>query len=111
MKISSQDFEHIAVLTLSGEFTADDAEAFRRAADDRIRAGARHIVLDCHHLEFIDSKGLEGCLALQESLGDSGGQLRLIAPDETVATILVLTRLDLALEAHDSIERAVRSLR
>ncbi len=111
MKISAQEFEHIAVLTLSGEFTADDLESFRRESEERIRAGARHIVLDCQHLEFIDSGGLEACLSLQEIVGDQGGQLRLIAPDETVATILQLTRLDFALEAHESLERAVRSLR
>ncbi|MCA9293377.1 MAG: STAS domain-containing protein [Phycisphaerales bacterium] len=111
MKISAQEFEHIAVLTLSGEFTADDTDAFQRSTDERLRAGARHIVLDCQHLEFVDSKGLEAWINLQESLGDQGGQLRLISPDETVSTILKLTRLDLALESHESLERAVRSLR
>ena len=85
MKISSQEFEHIAVLTLSGEFTADDTDAFQRATEERRRAGARHIVLDCQHLEFVDSKGLECWIGLQETLGDQGGQLRLIVPLGDVA--------------------------
>lgn len=111
MKISSQQFDRVAVLTLSGEFTADDADQFRRVLADKTRAPVRHVVLDCEHLEFIDSKGLEAWLALQETLGVAGGQLRLVRPDETVRTILGLTRLDKALEHHESLESAVRSLR
>ena len=48
---------------------------------------------------------------LQERLGPSGGQLRLIKLDSTVERILELTRLDLAFETQDTIELAVRSLR
>ena len=111
MKISSQDFDYVSVLTLSGEFTADDVGSFERAASEKLAASTRHVVLDCEHLEFIDSSGLEAWLDLQERLGGAGGQLRLLKPDETVRTILRLTRLDLALEGHDTLEQAVRSLR
>jgi len=111
MKLSYQEFEHIAVLTLSGEYTAEDIEQFERSVNDRINAGARHIVIDCEHLEFVDSKGLESWIHLQTRLGEKGGQLRLVKPDETVSRILELTRLDLALESHKGLEQAVRSLR
>ncbi|MBL0926405.1 MAG: STAS domain-containing protein [Phycisphaerales bacterium] len=111
MKISAHDFEHIGVLTLSGEFTADDISGFERAATERRAKSARHLLLNVEHLEFIDSAALESCLRLQRSLGESGGQLRLISPDTTVSTILALTRLELALESHPTVEHAVRSLR
>lgn len=111
MKISFQDHESLSVLTLSGEFTHDDCEAFTRVVNDREARGTRHIVLDCSNVEFVDSKALETMLRLQERLGAAGGQLRLVKPDDTVAQILRLTRLDLALESHPSLELAVRSLR
>ncbi len=111
MKISTQEFGPIAVVTLSGEYTADDVDAFARAARDKARPSTRHVVIDCEHLEFIDSAGLESLLRLQEDLGSRGGQLRLAKTDDTVRTILRLTRLELALERHGSIEEAVRSLR
>lgn len=111
MKISHQDFEHVSVMTLSGEFTADDADAFSRVVEDRLRGKVRDAVLDCEHLEFIDSAGLEAWLDLQERLASKGGQLRLVKVDDTIAQILRVTRLDLALEAHDTVEHAVRSLR
>lgn len=111
MKISFQDHESLSVLTLSGEFTHDDVESFSRIAAERESRGARSMVLDCSNLEFVDSKALEAMLRLQERLGHAGGQLRLVKPDDTVAAILRLTRLSLALESHETLELAVRSLR
>jgi len=110
MKASFQDYDHIRVVTLSGEFTADDADAFRRTVEDRA-AAVRHLILQCEELEFIDSAGLESWLGAQERLGEKGGQVRLVAPDATVSKILELTRLNHAFESHPTLEAAVRSLR
>lgn len=111
MKVSSQDYDHVTVLTLSGDYTADDVEQFRRIVTDRRAAGVRDVLLDCENLEFVDSAGLESWLRLQELLAEHGGQLRLVRPDQTIRTILDLTRLELAFERHGTIEAAVRSLR
>ncbi len=111
MKISYQDYEIVTVLTMSGDFTSDDVEQFERTISDRRAGGARHVLIDCENLEFVDSAGLESWLRLQEKLGADGGQFRLIRPDEILSTILELTRLDLAFESLPTIEAAVRSLR
>lgn len=111
MKISYQDYEVVSVLTMSGDFTAEDLEQFERTTNERRAAGAKHVLIDCENLDFVDSAGLEAWLRLQEKLGASGGQFRLIRPDETLATILQLTRLDLAFESLPTVEAAVRSLR
>jgi anti-sigma B factor antagonist len=111
VKLSHQDYEHVTVLTLSGDYTADDVEQFNRTANERKAAGARDVLVDCENLEFIDSAGLESWLRLQERVGETGGQVRLVRPDEVVRRILQLTRLDLAFEVHPTVEAAVRSLR
>lgn len=112
MKVSTQDHAHICVLTLSGEFVVDDADTFHRALGNRIDAGTtRHVILDCEHLEFLDSGALELLLDLQQRLAGASGALRLAQTDETVRTILNLTRLESALECCETIEDAVRSLR
>lgn len=111
MKLSFQEHEHICVLTLSGEYTADDVDQFRRTVADRLASGTRHMLLDCEHLEFVDSAGLESWLRLREDLSTRSGQLRVIKPDDNVATILRLTRLDKSFEAHPTLESAVRSVR
>lgn len=111
MKISHQDYETVSVLTLSGDFTQDDVEHFKRVSAERRAAGVKHVLLDCESLEFVDSAGLECWLRLQESLGEAGGEMRLLRPDQLLTRILALTRLDLAFEAHPTVESAVRSLR
>ena len=112
MKASAQDYAHICVVTLSGEFTHDDTDAFHRALGGRVEQGrSRHVIVDCEHLEFIDSRGLETLVDLQRTLAGSGGAVRLASPDDTVRDILRLTRLESALEACPTIEDAVRSLR
>jgi len=109
--MSFQDYDFITVLTLSGEFTAEDTDTFQRAVKERKKVGIRDVLLDCEHLEFVDSAGLENWLRLQEDLGMEGGQFRLVNPEETVTKILEMTRLDLAFESHKTVEQAVKSLR
>ncbi|RMD62112.1 MAG: anti-sigma factor antagonist [Planctomycetota bacterium] len=111
MKISAQNYEYVCVLTLSGECTADDVDQFNRVVNDRLEAGSKHFLIDCEHLEFVDSAGLECWLRLQERISERGGQLRLIKPDENLSTVLRITRLDRAFKAHPSLEAAVRSVR
>ncbi len=112
MKASVQDYAHVCVLTMSGEFTSEDGQALRRALGERLEAGSvRHVILDCQYLEFIDSFGLESVLALQDELLTLGGSIVLAQPDETLRTILRMTRLDAALGTADSIDDAVRAVR
>lgn len=111
MKVSAQDHGHISVLTLSGEFTTEDVDHFQRIYTERTSGGAMHILLDCEHLEFVDSAALEALLRARDEIGSGGGQFRLIALDDNVKKILEITRLNKAVETHDTLENAVRSVR
>ena len=111
MKLSYEDHNTVSVLTMSGELTADQADAFRRACQERINAGIRDLVLDLEHLSLIDSAGLELLLWLTDEASRHQGQVRLVNPDETVAKILRLTRLDRRFSTHQTVEDAARSLR
>lgn len=111
MKISHEMHDRVCVQTLSGSLTHDHVDALRRAIEERLGAGAEHIVLALEHLQFIDSEGLESLLDLADSLELRGGQLRLVNPDETVRRILEITRLDRRFDTHPTLESAARSLR
>ena len=111
MKISAQDHGHICVLTLSGEFTAEDVDHFQRILTERTSAGALHILLDCEHLEFVDSAGLEAWIRARDEITVSGGQFRVIALDENITKIVGITRLSKSIESHETLEAAVRSVR
>ena len=111
MKLSYEDHDTISVLIVSGELTADQADAFRRACQDRFAAGIRHVVLDIEHLTLVDSAGLELLLWISDEVAGWGGQLKLVSPDETIRKILEITRLDRRFHIHLSIESAAKSLR
>lgn len=111
MKISHQDYGKVTVLTLSGEYTVEDVDRFQRTIAERLAAGLRDFVLDCEHMEFIDSAGMESWLRLRDQAAERRGQMRLVNPDTTVRKILEITRLNKTFQSHDSLEDAVRSLR
>ena len=111
MKLSYEDHDAITVLTVSGELTADSADAFRRTCQDRFDAGIRDIVLDLEHLKLLDSAGLELLLWIVDETADRSGQCRLVNPDETVRKIFEVTRLDHRFSVHETVEAAAKSLR
>jgi len=111
MKLSYEDHNTVTVMTISGEFTADQADSFRRSCLDRFEAGVKDVVLDIEHMTLIDSAGLELMLWLAEEVAERNGQLRLVNPDETVRLILEITRLERRFDVHDCIESAAKSLR
>jgi anti-sigma B factor antagonist len=111
MKLSYEDHGSVTVLTISGEFTSDQAEMFRRSCLDRFEAGIKDVVLNLEHMTLIDSAGLELLLWLSEEVAEHNGQLRLVNPDETVRLILEITRLERRFDVHECIESAAKSLR
>ena len=111
MKLSYEDHEAISVVTVSGELLADQSDAFRRTCQDRMQAGIRDIVLDLEYMTQIDSAGLEALLWIMDELAERHGQMRLVNPDETIKTVLEVTRLNRKFDVHDSIQAAAKSLR
>jgi anti-sigma B factor antagonist len=111
VKVSYEDYEDLSIVTVSGELTADDDDAFRRTFGERLESGTRHLILDLEFLEQIDSAGLEALLWLQEQANRHQGQLRLVKVDDHVLKILQITRLDRRFELCNKVEIAVRSVR
>jgi len=111
MKLSYEDHGTITVLTVSGDLTTDQIDAFRRACLDRFATGVRDVVLNLEYLTFVDSAGLEVLLWVIDAASEHGGQLRLVKPDSTVGKILEISRLERRFNIHESIESAAKSLR
>jgi anti-anti-sigma factor len=111
MKLSYEDHGPITVLTISGDLTADQVEAFRRSCQERFGNGIRDVVLNMEHMSFVDSAGLEALLWIIDEASQRNGRLRLVKPDPTVSKILEVSRLDRRFNIHDTIESAAKSLR
>lgn len=110
MKISYQDQGAATVFSVKGELSIDEADRFRREALQRLEDNVRDFVLDFQELDFIDSRGLETLLWLQDRCAEMLGQVRIAACPPHVHKVLEITRLSARFECHDDIDAALLSL-
>ena len=111
MNMKCEDYDHVTVLGISGEFNADATEAFRKQIDERLERKVRFFVIDLHQTTFIDSKGLESLVWVQEQCDERLGTVRLCNPDETCRKILQVTRLDARFDVLADVAEAVKTMR
>ena len=111
MNIRCEDYDHVTVLGLSGEFNAEATEGFRKQMEDRLERKVRFFVIDLHQTTFIDSKGLETLIWVQEQCDERLGTVRLCNPDETCKKILQVTRLDARFDVFADVAEAVKTMR
>ncbi|MEL7087888.1 MAG: STAS domain-containing protein [Planctomycetota bacterium] len=110
MKMTHEDQHEMTVMTLSGEFTGEASDRFRRAVLERIDKRIRDFVLDVGGLEAIDSQGLEALLWLQDQCAEHLGQIRLAGSSETLTDVLKATRLSPRFETKADVGSAIQSL-
>jgi anti-sigma B factor antagonist len=111
MNIRCDDYDHVSVLSISGEFNADSVDAFRVQVDERLQRKVRFFVIDLQQTTFLDSKGLETLVWVQEHCDERLGTVRLCNPDETCRKILQVTRLDARFDVFADVAEAVKTMR
>ncbi|HEY4330663.1 MAG TPA: STAS domain-containing protein [Phycisphaerae bacterium] len=111
MNVRCEDYDHVTVVSMSGEFTADTTELFRKQIDERLERKVRFFVVDLQQTPFMDSKGLETLIWLQEQCDERLGQMRLCNPDEACKKILQVTRLDGRFDVFADVTEAVKTMR
>ena len=111
MQITAESYGQAVILNCKGELTADSLEAFRRAVEHQLAGEqVRDLVLNFEEVPFLDSAALEYLLALQATLADRLGQVKLARLDENLRKILEITRLESAFERYDDLSEAVRTV-
>ncbi len=111
MNIRCEDYDHVSVVSLTGELSTDGVDIFRRNIDDRLQKKVRFFVIDLEQVTFIDSKGLEALIWAQEKCDEHLGQVRLCKPDDICKKILQITRLDGRFDVFTDAAEAVKTMR
>jgi len=111
MNVRCEDYDHVTVVTVIGEFNADATEGFRKQIDERLERKVRFFVIDLQQTNFVDSKGLESLIWVQEQCDERLGQVRLCNPDDTCRKILQVTRLDGRFDVFADVTEAVKTMR
>lgn len=81
----------VARLTLEGELDMASAPVLESAVDGALES-AQGLELDLGGVSFMDSTGLRTLLAIRQRLGETGGELRLVAVPPPVRRVLDVTR-------------------
>lgn len=110
MKISYEDNGPVTVFSIAGDLSVDEADRFQREALQRFDKNVRDFVLDLESLDFIDSRGLETLLWLQDKCTELLGQIRLAGCPDHIYKVLEVTRLSTRFECHPDVNTAVSSL-
>jgi anti-anti-sigma factor len=111
MNIKCEDYDHVTVLSINGEFTSEATESFRKQIEERLERKVRFFVIDLQQTTFLDSKALETLLWLQEQCDERLGTVRICNPDETCRKILHVTRLDGRFDVFADVAEAVKTMR
>jgi anti-sigma B factor antagonist len=111
MNIRCEDYDHVTVLAIAGEFNSEGTDMFRQHVTERLDKKVRFFVIDLQQTSFMDSKGLETLIWVQEQCDERLGTVRLCNPDETCRKILQVTRLDGRFDIFADVTEAVKTMR
>ena len=101
----------ITVLACSGKFTMGTRLAQTEALGDSLVAdGARKLVLDLTHTEFVDSAGLGVIMHLSAKLEQAGGKFRICGASERIRHLLSITHTDVLLDCDQDLGTSISHL-
>ncbi|NPA25061.1 MAG: STAS domain-containing protein [Deltaproteobacteria bacterium] len=81
-------------LALKGRLDAISADDFSRKVAEATAEGARHLLVEMSDLDYISSAGLRVILTAAKQLKKLGGELKLAALQENVATVFKISGFD-----------------
>jgi anti-sigma B factor antagonist len=99
----------VVILYCSGRLVFGDETAAFRERIRNIRLGTQQIVVNLSRIEYIDSGGLGTLVASLASTRNKHGEIKLVRPNQSVAELLRLTRLDTVFKSYQSDEEAVKA--
>ena len=110
MDITTEDRDGVTVLTLDGDaLGGPDGAAVHDALHSARGDGPAHVVVDLGRVRHMNSSGLGMLIGALTTARGSGGDLRLAAAGERVATLLDVTQLSGVFQSFDTVDDAVAS--
>ncbi len=109
LDITEQKLGAITVLVPQGPLVQEDAQRFKERAINIYSRCLGRCVVDASKLAFVDSKGLEALMDINDYVAQSGQALKLCAVNKTVREVFTLTELASTFEQYEDVTTAVRS--
>lgn len=107
VEIKSEHNGDAMVYRLRGSLDMATAPSVRAALVEAADEGKHDIIVDCSHLEYLDSTGLGALIGAHKRASEHGGQLRIIVNDGPIQRLFSITGLLTVLSVYNSIEAAL----
>lgn len=108
--VAVERVEEAAVVTAQGELDAFTAPALSDAFAEAAAQGDDRLVIDLSGVAFMDSTALGLVVKVVNEIGDRGGDVRLVLPEESARRIFEITTLDRVLPVEASRADALRAI-
>ncbi len=100
----------VAVLSLKGTIIGpDDREALRSRIQELLEGGQTSLILDLGQINFVDSGGIGGLVAVSNLVMRKSGCLKLLHATKKMHDILQITRLSSVFAMYDDLQKALES--
>jgi len=111
MNIEKRVQNDVTIFDIEGEIKRSDISdvTLHQLVKEQLESGRRHILLNFHRVDFIDSFGVGEILASYISTHNLGGKLKLARISKKLYLVFQITMLTKVLEIFDEEDRAIES--
>jgi len=100
----------ITILQLHGQIRMNDgAEKLRSKVVELCEWGHKKILLNLDQVTSADTAGIEAVLDSYDLLARNGGCLKLTSPGNSIRYLLSMTKLEMGVDVHPTVGRAIAS--
>ena len=86
--------QQVKVIAISGSFNATNSQNFQQSIKEVIDERISIVLIDCHHVTFMDSSGLGTLILTFKALQESGIKMVICSINEQVRMLFELTGMD-----------------
>ncbi len=110
MKFSVRKVGEIQVIDVDGKIVLGDGDVeIKKAVDDLLQKGNKMILLNLAKVPYLDSAGLGEIIRCFTALRRSGGNFKLLSPNQRIVDLLSITKLLNVFDCYDSESSAIKS--
>lgn len=110
MKFSTRKNGDVIIIDVEGKILLGEGDVeIKKVVDDILKKGAGNILLNLARVPYIDSAGLGEIIRCFTALRKSGGNLKLLSPNERIIDLLNITNLLNVFDSYDDEATALKS--
>jgi anti-sigma B factor antagonist len=110
MKFSTRKIGDIIVIDADGKMLLGDGDVeIKKAVDDLLKKGNKRILLNLARVPYMDSAGLGEMIRCFTALRRTGGDFKLLSPNQRIVDLLNITKLLNVFDWYDNEEAALKS--